>query len=276
MGQTKWRREGKNISSAKLSKKKSFVSFFVKVFLSKCVKNKKVEKKWHMFSWIILKKLICFFMVEIEWKLISRIFFFSCVKLRKKVSSGRKSETKFKKKKKKKWFNVWNRVKFAKSLFFLHETGWKKSFFKGKKYFFFKEFFVWHVKNNLQKTVFFLLKKTSENLRMKKSSEKADKKKCEKNDKKKKKSLCETKFFKIVLWVKLVEKISLSKRNLKKSSFLLHETVLKKVFDEILFSMKPSFYCFLCKKKSATFFFSPKKLSSFSAFGCTSLFVVCC
>lgn len=63
----------------------------------------------------------------------------------------------------------------------------KKKFFQGKKIIFFKEFFVWHVKNNLQKTVFFLLKKTSENLRMKKSSEKADKKKCEKNDKKKKK-----------------------------------------------------------------------------------------
>lgn len=70
------------------------------------------------------------------------------------------------------------------------------------------------MKNNLQKTVFFLLKKTSENLRMKKSSEKADKKNVKKMIKKKlKKSLCETKFFKIVLWVKLVEKISLSKRN---------------------------------------------------------------
>lgn len=112
------------------------------------------------------------------------------------------------------------------------------------------------MKNNLQKTVFFLLKKTSENLRMKKSSEKADKKNVKKMIKKKlKKSLCETKFFKIVLWVKLVEKISLSKRNLKKSSFLLHETVLKKVFDEILFFMKPSFYCFLCKKNLLHFSF---------------------
>lgn len=56
------------------------------------------------------------------------------------------------------------------------------------------------MKNNLQKTVFFLLKKTSENLRMKKSSEKADKKNVKKMIKKKlKKSLCETKFFKIVL-----------------------------------------------------------------------------
>lgn len=175
------------------------------------------------------------------------------------------------------FFYGWNWVKtnFKDIFFFLCET--EKKFFQGKKIIFFKEFFVWHMKNNLQKTVFFLLKKTSENLRMKKSSEKADKKNVKKMIKKKlKKSLCETKFFKIVLWVKLVEKISLSKRNLKKSSFLLHETVLKKVFDEILFSMKPSFYCFLCKKKSATFFFSPKKLSSFSAFGCTSLFVVCC
>lgn len=133
------------------------------------------------------------------------------------------------------------------------------------------------MKNNLQKTVFFLLKKTSENLRMKKSSEKANlvfngwnwvktnfyenvfffktKKNVKKMIKKKKKSLCETKFFKIVLWVKLVEKISLSKRNLKKSSFLLHETVLKKVFDEILFFMKPSFYCFLCKKNLLHFSF---------------------
>lgn len=198
----------------------------------------------------------------------------------------------------KKWFNVWNRVKFAKSLFFLHETGWKKSFFKGKKYFFFKEFFVWHVKNNLQKTVFFLLKKKSENLRMKKSSEKANlvfngwnwvktnfyenvfffktKKMWKKWLKKKKKSLCETKFFKIVLWVKLVEKISLSKRNLKKIFFSFAWNCVKKGFwwDFIFYETK--FLLFFVQKKSATFFFSPKKLSSFSAFGCTSLFVVCC
>lgn len=45
------------------------------------------------------------------------------------------------------------------------------------------------MKNNLQKTVFFLLKKTSENLRMKKSSEKADKKNVKKMIKKKK-NLC--------------------------------------------------------------------------------------
>lgn len=140
MGQTKWRREGKNISSAKLSKKKSFVSFFVKVFLSKCVKNKKVEKKLHMFSWIILKKLICFFMVEIEWKLISRIFFFLVWNWEKKFLPGEKVKPSLKKKKKKNGLMCETELNLLNLYFFCMKLGEKKVFSREKNIFFLKNF----------------------------------------------------------------------------------------------------------------------------------------
>lgn len=122
------------------AKRKVLFHFLWKFFFLNVSKIKKLKKNDICSPELFWKSQFFFFMVEIEWKLISRIFFFSCVKLRKKVSSGRKSETKFKKKKKKNGLMCETELNLLNLYFFCMKLGEKKVFSREKNIFFLKNF----------------------------------------------------------------------------------------------------------------------------------------